>query len=102
SSAHRALHLIFPYTTLFRSVPETHRLVAAAGEAGVELASEIELAYRWEQTRPGGPRPILAITGTDGKTTTTELTVAILLAAGLRSEEHTSELQSRENLGLSP
>ena len=47
------------------------------------LRSEIELAYRWEQERRGGPRPILAITGTDGKTTTTELTVAILRAAGL-------------------
>ena len=67
-------------------VPETHPLIAAAGAAGVELASEIELAYRWEHVRPGGPRPILAITGTDGKTTTTELTVAILRAAGLRTE----------------
>lgn len=67
-------------------VPESHRLVAAAVAAGVELVSEIELAYRWEQERPGGPRPILAVTGTDGKTTTTELTVAILRAAGLRTE----------------
>ena len=52
------------------------------------MVSEIELAYRWEQERPaalGGPRPILAITGTDGKTTTTELTVAILRAAGVRT-----------------
>ena len=67
-------------------VPETHVLVVAAKAAGVELASEIELAYRWEQERPGGARPILAITGTDGKTTTTEMTVAILRAAGLRTE----------------
>lgn len=67
-------------------VPETHPLVLAALAAGVELVSEIELAYRWEQERPGGPRPILAITGTDGKTTTTELTVAILRAAGHRTE----------------
>ncbi|MFP5487183.1 MAG: UDP-N-acetylmuramoyl-L-alanine--D-glutamate ligase, partial [Acidimicrobiia bacterium] len=61
-------------------VPETHPLVRAALAAGVELVSEIELAYRWEQDRPGGPRPILAITGTDGKTTTTEMTVAMLRA----------------------
>ncbi len=66
-------------------VPETHPLVHAALAAGVPLVSEIELAYRWEQERPGGPRPILAITGTDGKTTTTELTVAILRAAGMRT-----------------
>lgn len=66
-------------------VPETHGLVVAAVGAGVELVSEIELAYRWEQERAGGPRPILAITGTDGKTTTTEMTVAILRAAGRRT-----------------
>lgn len=63
-------------------VPETHALVVAALAAGVELVSEIELAYRWEQERPGGPRPILAVTGTDGKTTTTEMAVAMLRAAG--------------------
>jgi len=66
-------------------VPETHPLVVAALAAGVPVLSEIELAYRWEQERAGGPRPILAITGTDGKTTTTELTVAILRAAGVRT-----------------
>lgn len=67
-------------------VPETHPVISAALAAGVPVLSEIELAYRWEQERPAGPRPILAITGTDGKTTTTELTVAILRSAGLRTE----------------
>jgi UDP-N-acetylmuramoylalanine--D-glutamate ligase len=66
-------------------VPETHAVVSAARNAGVELVSEIELAYRWEQDRPGGPRPMLAITGTDGKTTTTLLAVEMLRAAGLRT-----------------
>jgi UDP-N-acetylmuramoylalanine--D-glutamate ligase len=66
-------------------VPETHAVVRAANMHGVELVSEIELAYRWEQERPGGPRPMLAVTGTDGKTTTTLLTVAILREAGLRT-----------------
>ena len=64
-------------------VPETHRLIGIARDLGVELVSEIELAYRWEQERPGGPRPMLAVTGTDGKTTTTLMTVAMLRAAGL-------------------
>ena len=59
-------------------VPETHAVIAAANEAGVELASEIELAYRWEQDRRGGPRPMLAVTGTDGKTTTGFLATAAL------------------------
>ena len=73
-------------------VPEGHRLVEAARVAGVPIRSEIEIAYRWEQERPGGPRPILAITGTDGKTSTTELTVAILRAAG----RHTAALGNTE------
>lgn len=66
-------------------VPESHPLVVAAQHAGVPVWSEIEIAYRWEQERPGGPRPMLAITGTDGKTSTTELTVEILRAAGLHT-----------------
>ncbi len=66
-------------------VPETHAVVSAARDAGVELVSEIELAYRWEQDRPGGPRPMLAVTGTDGKTTTTLLAVEMLRSAGLRT-----------------
>jgi len=67
-------------------VPETHPVITAAIAAGVPVMSEIELAYRWEQERPGGPRPMLAITGTDGKTTTTEMTVAMLRAAGVRTK----------------
>lgn len=66
-------------------VPESHGLVAAAHRRGVPIASEIELAYRWEQERPDGPRPMLAVTGTDGKTTTTLLMVEMLEAAGLRA-----------------
>jgi UDP-N-acetylmuramoylalanine--D-glutamate ligase len=66
-------------------VPETHAVVRTAHDHGVELVSEIELGYRWEQERDDGPRPMLAITGTDGKTTTTLLTVAMLRAAGLRT-----------------
>jgi UDP-N-acetylmuramoylalanine--D-glutamate ligase len=61
-------------------------LFSAAARVGVPMWSEIEIAYRWEQARPAGPRPILAITGTDGKTTATDLTVAILRAAGLTTE----------------
>jgi UDP-N-acetylmuramoylalanine--D-glutamate ligase len=66
-------------------VPETHRLFPIAGAAGVAVLSEIELAYRWEQERTGGPRPILAVTGTDGKTTTTLLAVEMLAAGGVRA-----------------
>ena len=66
-------------------VPEDHRVMHAARAKDVRLASEIELAYEWEQDRPGGPRPMLAVTGTDGKTTTTLWAVEMLAAAGVRS-----------------
>ncbi len=66
-------------------VPETHAVIVSAQRHGVALLSEIELAYRWEQDRIGGPRPMLAITGTDGKTTTTLLTVEMLRHAGTRA-----------------
>jgi len=64
-------------------IPEDHRVIRVASTSGIEIVSEIELAYRWEQQRPAGPRPMLAVTGTDGKTTTTLMAVAMLRAAGL-------------------
>jgi UDP-N-acetylmuramoylalanine--D-glutamate ligase len=67
-------------------VPETHPLFAAAGAAARPVVSELELAYDWEQSRRGGPRPMLAVTGTDGKTTTTLMAVAMLRAGGVRAE----------------
>lgn len=66
-------------------VPETHRVVAEAVRQRKPLKTEIDLAYEWEQARPGGPRPMLAVTGTDGKTTTTMLTAHILETAGHRA-----------------
>ncbi|MCB1000834.1 MAG: UDP-N-acetylmuramoyl-L-alanine--D-glutamate ligase [Acidimicrobiales bacterium] len=66
-------------------VPETHDVVRHALAADVPLRTEIDLAYEWERDRPGGPRPMVAITGTDGKTTTTVLTAALLAAGGLRT-----------------
>jgi UDP-N-acetylmuramoylalanine--D-glutamate ligase len=64
-------------------VPETHAVFGAAKRLGRPLRSEIELAYRWEQERDGGPRPLLAVTGTDGKTSTTLWAVEMLQAAGV-------------------
>ncbi len=66
-------------------VPETHPVVIAALLRDRPLRTEIDLAYEWEQQRPGGPRPMLAITGTDGKTTTTLLAAAMIQAHGSRA-----------------
>ena len=63
-------------------VPETHPVVTAAIARRKPLRTEIDVAYEWEQERVGGPRPMLAVTGTDGKTTTTLLTAHILDTAG--------------------
>lgn len=64
---------------------ENHPVVIAARDLGVALRSELDLAYEWEASRPGGPRPMVAVTGTDGKTTTVSMVESILNAAGKRS-----------------
>jgi UDP-N-acetylmuramoylalanine--D-glutamate ligase len=66
-------------------VSERHPVIVAARRVGVPLRSEIDIAYEWEQQRPDGPRPMLAVTGTDGKTTTTLLAAAMLDASGVSS-----------------
>lgn len=66
-------------------VPERHRIIVESRALGVPLMSEIELAYRLEQAREGGPRPMVGVTGTDGKTTTTLMAAAILHEAGHQS-----------------
>jgi UDP-N-acetylmuramoylalanine--D-glutamate ligase len=63
-------------------VPEQSPLVAVARAAGIPVWSEVELGYR---LLPPGAR-LIGVTGTNGKTTTTELLGAILRAAGERVE----------------
>jgi UDP-N-acetylmuramoylalanine--D-glutamate ligase len=63
-------------------IPERHPVVISAQRVGVPLRTEIDLAYEWEQQREV-PRPMLAVTGTDGKTTTTLLATAMLEASGV-------------------
>ena len=65
-------------------VPETHAVIDAANRHRKPIRTEIDLAYEWEQQRVGGPRPMLAVTGTDGKTTTTMMAAAMLRCAGLK------------------
>ncbi len=60
-------------------VPMDHPLLIAAQAAGREIVSEIELASRFISA------PIVAITGTNGKTTTTTLVGEIFRANGHRT-----------------
>ena len=66
-------------------ISESHHVITAARQMGLTIASELELAYNFEEQRNGGPRPMLGITGTDGKTTTTLMTAAMLHVAGHKS-----------------
>jgi UDP-N-acetylmuramoylalanine--D-glutamate ligase len=61
-------------------------LIVQARERGIPVWGEVELAWRLRSAGPGGrPAPWLAVTGTNGKTTTVQMLDAILRAAGLRS-----------------
>lgn len=68
-------------------IPPRHPVIEAATRAKIAIRTEIDVAYEWEQQRSGGPRPMLGVTGTDGKTTTTMIAAALLRGAGLRAGE---------------
>ena len=67
-------------------VPERHLAIVAARAAEVPVRSEIDLAadVLAADDRTGPAPALLAVTGTNGKTTVTTLTTAILEATGLR------------------
>ncbi|MDQ4026262.1 MAG: UDP-N-acetylmuramoyl-L-alanine--D-glutamate ligase, partial [Actinomycetota bacterium] len=60
-------------------IPPSSEALRALGARGAEVWSEIELAYRI------GDCTFLAVTGTNGKTTTTSLLAEMLAEAGIRS-----------------
>jgi UDP-N-acetylmuramoylalanine--D-glutamate ligase len=60
-------------------VPAHHRVFSAAFAAGVPVVSEIELAWR------RAPMPLVAVTGTNGKTTVTTLVADMLNRSGRRA-----------------
>jgi UDP-N-acetylmuramoylalanine--D-glutamate ligase len=59
-------------------IPEKNEMVKAIRKKGIPVISEIELAYRFK-----GDSKIVAITGSNGKSTTTALTYHICETAGL-------------------
>ncbi|MBL1288397.1 UDP-N-acetylmuramoyl-L-alanine--D-glutamate ligase [Streptomyces sp. NPDC057067] len=60
-------------------------LFTAAAEAGVPVWGDVELAWRLRGQDGREPAPWLAVTGTNGKTTTVRMLASILEAAGLRT-----------------
>ncbi|MDT4938899.1 MAG: UDP-N-acetylmuramoylalanine--D-glutamate ligase [Pseudonocardiales bacterium] len=59
-----------------------HPLLADAAAHGIEVIGEVELAWR---LRPPGAAAWLAVTGTNGKTTTVRMLESILHASGARA-----------------
>jgi UDP-N-acetylmuramoylalanine--D-glutamate ligase len=60
-------------------LPESHPLFTLAARAGRPVLSELDLAGAWDD------RPVLAITGTNGKTTVTTMVEQMLVRSGRRT-----------------
>ena len=60
-------------------VPDAHPVFDAAAAAGVMVLDELDLARAWDD------RPVVSITGTNGKTTVTMMVTAMLEASGRRA-----------------
>ena len=69
----------FDFGVLSPGINPSAPLVQTLHQAGLPMFGELEMAYRFCEC------PIVAITGTNGKTTTTELIHALLTAAGKRA-----------------
>jgi UDP-N-acetylmuramoylalanine--D-glutamate ligase len=70
----------FDFCVLSPGINPNAPLVQRLRQAGLPMFGELEVAYRFCQC------PIVAITGTNGKTTTTELVDAVLAAGGKRTK----------------
>jgi UDP-N-acetylmuramoylalanine--D-glutamate ligase len=65
-------------------IPPSNLIVSKAKEEKIPIWGDIDLAWRLRD-RFGDSQEWICITGTNGKTTVTELTEAMLLAAGVRA-----------------
>jgi UDP-N-acetylmuramoylalanine--D-glutamate ligase len=70
----------FDFCVLSPGINPNAPLVQRLRQAGLPMFGELEIAYRFCQC------PIVAITGTNGKTTTTELIDVVLAAGGKRTK----------------
>lgn len=60
-------------------LPESHAVFSLAAEHDVAVISEFDLAQRWDD------RPLVAITGTDGKTSVCTMATQMLVASGVNA-----------------
>jgi UDP-N-acetylmuramoylalanine--D-glutamate ligase len=74
-----SLNLLLDATTVIKSpgIPYDNKVVLQLLAAGIEVIDELEFAYRFSKGK------VIAITGTNGKTTTTLLTYHIMKSAGM-------------------
>src|SRR5690606_40972830 len=93
---------LFPYTTLFRSTVNSSNLLTwAHGDDGLDVDQQytgtISNAVVIQGDEPGSA---FELDGPEGTTNGTPFIMKdiTVFGNGKRSEEHTSELQSRENL----
>lgn len=88
-------HKIYDYNNIMREVDflvlspgvhvqnHPHKIVELAQKNGVKLISDVDIFYNYIQTRADkNNKKIIAITGTNGKSTTTALTAHILNKTG--------------------
>ena len=64
-------------------IPRTAPFLAEALRRGIPVVGEVEVAHRYLRSTGGGR--VLAVTGTNGKSTTTDLTAHLLRASGIPS-----------------
>jgi UDP-N-acetylmuramoylalanine--D-glutamate ligase len=74
----------FDYVLVSPGWKESHPLIQQAQAAHITLLNEIDLAWAIKEERSPGQK-WLALTGTNGKTTTVEMTAAALRAGGVHA-----------------
>src|SRR3712207_8813701 len=79
---------LFPYTTLFRSIPIVSLLWVAAHGMSPGWSASVLARLRWRLFAPFTLRALVTL----------GVGIGLSVVLGFRSEEHTSELQSRQYL----
>src|SRR5690606_40188476 len=89
---------LFPYTTLFRSetIDKNSPNIELLAPSSLRQGYFVELGFTGNETTGAtpGPNTVWTVEGNNKLTPSTPVTLTFTN----RSEEHTSELQSRENL----